>query len=178
MWLTGNKIIEEVNSGKILINPFIRENINSNSYNYTLNPTILRLTSKIIDLKVEDEYEEITISEDGYILLPGECYLGCTNEVFRSDYYASLVTGRSSIGRKFITNHITAGLIDQGFEGTITLEIVVTKPTKIYPNVKFGQIFWFSTLGDALLYNLNKGKYMGQNKPTLSKIGVDFEKNK
>ena len=46
-------------------------------------------------------------------------------EVFGSDVYASLVTGRSSVGRKFVTNHITAGLIDQGFVGTITLEIVV-----------------------------------------------------
>ena len=89
-----------------------------------------------------------------------------------SDHYASLVTGRSSTGRKFITNHITAGLIDQGFFGRITLEIVVFKKTIVYPHIPFGQIFWFEVSGEPLLY---KGKYQGQAQPTLSKMLQDFK---
>lgn len=172
MWLTGNEILKEYKSGKIHISDFKEEYLNSNSYNYRLSPKLRRLSSEIIDLKKEDSFEEITIPEEGFTLMPGECYLGCTVEVFGSDFYASLVTGRSSIGRKFITNHVTAGLVDQGFKGTITLEIIVTKPTIVYPNIPFGQIFWFATQGKARLY---KGKYQGQMDPTLSQIFKDIK---
>lgn len=171
MWLTGNEIIKEYKSGKIFISDFDESRINSNSYNYRLGKTLRRLTSEVIDLKDEDSYEEIVIPEEGYVLMPGQCYLGATVEIFGSEFYASLVTGRSSIGRKFITNHVTAGLIDQGFKGTITLEITVTKPTRVYPEIPFGQIFWFVTKGDARLYS---GKYQGQMEPTLSQIKKDF----
>lgn len=172
MWLTGNEIIKEQKSGKIFISDFSEDRVNSNSYNYRLSPKLKRITNDIIDLKSEDSFEEIIIPEEGYLLLPGEAYLGCTVEVFGSEFYASLVTGRSSVGRKFITNHVTAGLIDQGFKGTITLEITVVKPTRVYPNIPFGQIFWFATLGDARLYN---GKYQGQMDPTLSQIFKDIK---
>ena len=171
MWLTGNEIIKEHLAGRIFISDFDESRINSNSYNYRLSPVLRRISNSIIDLKNEDSFEEIIIPEEGYLLLPGEAYLGATVEVFGSDFYASLVTGRSSIGRKFITNHVTAGLIDQGFKGTITLEITVTKPTRVYPNIAFGQIFWFVTKGESRLYN---GKYQGQILPTLSQIKKDF----
>ena len=117
------------------------------------------------------EFEHITIPKEGYVLQPGECYLGSTQEIFGSNTYASLVTGRSSIGRKFITNHITAGLIDQGFFGNITLEIVVQRPTRVYSGMAFGQIFWFSTCGVPILY---AGKYQRQCGPTLAKMNEDY----
>jgi dCTP deaminase len=170
MWLTGNEIKKEYEAKRIFISDFQEEHLNSNSYNYRLDKTLYRLTNEIIDLKQEETYETIVIPEAGYLLLPGEAYLGSTVEVFSSDVYASLVTGRSSIGRKFITNHVTAGLIDQGFKGQITLEITVVKPTRVYAGVLFGQIFWFATQGEARLY---QGKYQGQSGPTLSKLLAD-----
>jgi dCTP deaminase len=169
-WLTGYKILEEVEQKNIFIEPFYLECLNSNSYNYHLAKEIKRITSDVIDCKCEDEYEIIEIPESGLILQPNECYLGSTEEVFGSNVYASLITGRSSIGRKFITNHVTAGLIDQGFLGNITLEITVQKKTRIYPGIKFGQIFWFSTVGKPFLY---KGKYQGQIGSTCSKLHHD-----
>jgi dCTP deaminase len=171
-WLTGKKILEEVLAKNIIIDPFDPECLNPNSYNYHLDHIIKRITSDIIDCQKPEDFEIIHIPESGYILQPGECYLGSTTEVFSSNIYASLVTGRSSIGRKFITNHITAGLIDQGFIGNITLEITAQKPTKVYPRMKFGQIFWYTTFGDPMLYN---GKYQGQNGPTISKLQSDFD---
>lgn len=170
-WLTGNQIKEEVETGGIVIEPFNTSNINPNSYNYTISPVILKNIDEIIDVKSIDSYEKITMTDKGYILEPGECYLGCTNEIFGTNKFACLVTGRSSIGRKFITNHVTAALIDQGFKGTITLEITVTKRTRIYPNITFGQIFWFTTFGEALLY---QGKYQNQINPEPSKIYLDL----
>lgn len=170
-WLTGADIHQAVSAGRIRIEPYSVEQVNPNSYNYRLARELKMITSEVIDCRAEDEYVEILIPDEGLILQPGECYLGATLEVFGSDVYASLITGRSSIGRKFITNHITAGLIDQGFLGNITLEIVVIKPTRVYPGMKFGQIYWFTTSGAPYLYS---GKYQGQSGPTLSKLGQDF----
>lgn len=173
-WLTGACVEKEVKNGNILVDPFLHDCINSNSYNYHLDKHIKRITSEIIDCKGEDEYEEIIMPKGGYILLPGECYLGTTVEVFGSNVYASLITGRSSVGRKFVTNHVTAGLIDQGFLGKITLEITVQKKTRIYPYMRFGQIFWFSVVGEPKLYC---GKYQGQHDPTTSKLHQDSPNN-
>jgi dCTP deaminase len=139
--------MKSVECGTITILPFSAEQLNPNSYNYRLGPKIHRLTSDTLDMLAEDDYEEIAIDRDGIVLLPGECYLGHTIETFGSTQYASLITGRSSVGRKFITNHITAGLIDVGFLGEITLEITVQKPTRVYPYLPFGQIVWFSLNG-------------------------------
>lgn len=169
-WLTGTRIHQEVSAGRIVINPYYLDHLNPNSYNYRLSSHLKQITSEVIDCRTDDEYVDITVPEEGFVLEPGECYLGATMEVFGSDIYASLVTGRSSIGRKFITNHITAGLIDQGFFGKITLEIVVFKRTRVYPGMKFGQIFWFTTSGAPYLY---EGRYQGQRGPTPSKLHAD-----
>ena len=172
-WLTGNEITKQVELGRIKISPFAKGQVNPNSYNYRLGPLIRRLTNEVIDMTKPDEFEDIMIPEDGLLLHPSECYLGCTVEKFGSDYYAALITGRSSVGRKFITNHITAGLIDQGFYGQITLEITVQRPTRVYSDVVFGQIFWFTPVGEARLYN---GKYVAQMNPTGSRVHLDTKK--
>ncbi len=169
-WLTGDEIAHQIGLGRIKISPFAGEQVNPNSYNYRLNATLRRLTTEIIDIRVADTFEDIVIPEDGLLLHPGECYLGSTEEEFGSDHYAALITGRSSVGRKFITNHVTAGLIDQGFHGRITLEITVQRPTRVYPGIVFGQILWFTTTGRATLYD---GKYVGQREALGSRAHLD-----
>jgi dCTP deaminase len=171
-WLTGNEIEKQVKLGRIKISPFAQENVNPNSYNYRLDSMIRRLKNEVIDMRKPDEFDDIAIPEDGLLLHPNECYLGCTTEKFGSDYYAALITGRSSVGRKFITNHVTAGLIDQGFYGRITLEITVQRPTLVYPGIVFGQIFWFTSVGAAALYS---GKYVWQTRPTGSRAHLDAQ---
>jgi dCTP deaminase len=171
-WLSGDEVVRQVRLGRIKISPFAAKNVNPNSYNYRLHPIIRRLTNQIIDMKAPDQFENIVIPDDGLILYPDECYLGCTLEKFGSDYYAALITGRSSVGRKFVTNHVTAGLIDQGFYGRITLEITVKRPTRVYPNIAFGQIFWFTSVGKAILYN---GKYHHQDYALGSRAHLDAQ---
>jgi dCTP deaminase len=170
-WLTGSQIALAVHAGSITIEPFESAQLNPNSYNYRLGPSVRRLTSPELDMLRDDEYEDLLIGEEGLVLLPGECYLGHTFETFGSRHYASLITGRSSVGRKFVTNHITAGLIDIGFFGEITLEITVQRPTRVYAGLPFGQIYWFSLCGEALpQYD---GKYQQQLGPTASKLAAD-----
>ncbi|WP_029041112.1 dCTP deaminase [Cucumibacter marinus] len=169
-WLTGNEIEREVKRDRILIDEYFEGRLNSNSYNYRLAPELRRMTNEVIDCALEDSFEELTIPESGMRLEPSECYLGTTAERFGSEVYASLITGRSSVGRKFITNHVCAGLIDQGFFGRVTLEITVAKPTIVYPLMPFGQIFWFTTSGEFRPYT---GKYQGQHSPTASLLHLD-----
>jgi dCTP deaminase len=171
-WLTGARIAREVAAGSIIIDPFSSDELNPNSYNYTLDSRLLRLENDIIDMRGPDAYEELEIPAEGIVIQPGECYLGATAQTFGSACFASLVTGRSSVGRKFITNHITAGLIDIGFVGQITLEITVQRPTRIYSNLAFGQIYWFSVFGP--IEHQYSGKYQGQVGPTTSRLWKDL----
>jgi len=171
-WLTGSEIAKQVSLNRIKISPFNSDQVNPNSYNYRLHPLLKRLTNEEIDFRRPDEFEDLPIPEEGLVLEPTECYLGCTIEHFGSDYYAALITGRSSVGRKFVTNHVTAGLIDQGFYGQITLEITVQRPTRVYPGMVFGQIFWFTVVGETQLY---RGKYVEQMEPTGSRAHLDDE---
>lgn len=171
-WLTGSQIIESVRDGLITITPFREEQVNPNSYNYRLGSRMQKIISDEIDMLSEDEFEDIDIGSSGLVLEPGECYLGHTMETFGSRHFASLITGRSSVGRKFVTNHITAGLIDVGFFGEITLEITVQRRTRVYAGLPFGQIFWFSLHGSATpVYN---GKYQQQIGPTASRLASDI----
>ena len=169
MWgvLTGNEIANKVSQGEILISPYDKHNISCNSYNYRLANKIIRLNNEVFDLKHEDTYEEIIIKDTGTILYPNECYLGSTLEKVGSNNYVGLITGKSSIGRKFITNHMTSNIIEQGLFGNITLEITVQKPTILYPNILFGHIMWLTVLGSAKYY---EGEYQNQNQPTVSNI--------
>ena len=179
-WLTGKEIKKQLDAGRIKINPFQEKQCNPNSYDYRLAPIlrILRPNSVFnnipcIDPKLEMKYEEIEIPRTGYLLLTENAYLGSTLEKFGSNHYASLVTGKSSIGRLFVKNHACAGLIDQGFFNHITLEITAKLPTIIYPGMRFGQIFWFTSVGECELY---KGKYgRGDNVARPSKIHLDWE---
>ena len=183
-WLTGNKVAEEVRFGKIRIEPFHEEQVNPNSYDYRLAPLLRRLLPnasrdgiECVDPKLPMKYEELTIPEDGFLMKVEEAYLGHTVEKFGSNFYASLCTGKSSVGRLFIKNHACAGLIDQGFFGHITLEMTAKMPTIIYPGMRIGQMFWFESIGDVTLYC---GKYNdGDNAAKPSQIYLDInEKEK
>ena len=179
-WLTGKEIEKQVGVGRIFIDLFNRSQVNPNSYDYRLSPGIKILLAnnviegiECVDPKKEMKFRELIIGEEGLVLMPGLGYLASTIERFGSDYYASLCTGKSSVGRLFLQNHACAGLIDQGFFGHITLEITVTLPVVVYPGMRIGQIFWFESVGEALLYS---GKYMNQNQSLPSQIYKDIEK--
>lgn len=132
------------------------------------------------DLESISRYtERLHIPEDdAFILHPGEFALGSTLESIRvpSDLVAR-VEGRSSIGRLAVVVHATAGFIDPGFEGQITLELsnLGRLPVKLYPGMRISQIVLHSMTSPAdRPYGPERGsKYFGQTGPIPSRISTD-----
>ena len=169
--LTGSKILEEINAGHIRITPFDKSKINPNSYNLTLNKTLLVYQDKIIDFKKENPTNKIIIPESGLVLKPNTLYIGRTNERCWTDRYIPQLDGRSSIGRLGITIHVTAGYGDIGWDGTWTLEIMAIHPVRIYPNIEFCQISYHTPYGKTDIQY--EGRYQGQIDPTASRSSLD-----
>jgi len=170
--LTGKKILAEIVQGKIDISPFDPKNINPHSYNVTLSNEMIWYNEDYLDMAKENRYSNKLIPKDGYVLQPGTLYLARTLERVHTDYYAPVYDGRSSIGRLGIFTHVTAGYIDVGFNGFITLEITVVEPVKIYPNVKIGQVSFETLEGEITLYNSDK--YQNNEGIQPSKIWREF----
>ena len=172
MVLTGLEIQKQVSINNIEIEPFNENQINPNSYNLTLNNKLLVYRNWTLDMKQQNDTMEIIIPEEGLILEPNVLYLGSTNEFVHSDKYLSTVEGRSSTARIGLDVHKTAGFIDVGFAGHITLEFQVVQPVKIYPNIPVCQIIYHEIVGDVMLYN---GKYQNNQGVQASRIYRDFK---
>ena len=171
MILSGIKIKEEVENKRITIVPFDETNINPNSYNYTLGDYVKVYKNSILDAKKKQETEIIEIPDEGLVLEPNKVYLGFTKEVFGSDHYVPIITGRSSTGRLGLFVQITSDLVDVGFKGNLTLQLHATQPVKIYKGMKIGQVTFWKVYGDVNLY---RGKYQGANEPRESEVWRDF----
>jgi len=162
MILTGKEILKRMEKGDIVINPFDEKRLNPNSYNLTLHEKLLVYDCDILDMKKDNPTNEIIIPEDtGFVLRPGEFYLGRTNEYTITKGLVPVLDGRSSIGRLGIFVHVTAGYGDNGFEGFWTLEIICVKPIRIYPNVPICQIRYHEIIGEEVYYS--SGKYQRNN---------------
>ena len=117
---------------------------------------------------------------EAFILHPGEFVLGSTLEVVSlSDGLAGRLEGKSSLGRLGLMTHSTAGFIDPGFSGHITLELsnVSNLPIKLYPQMKVGQLCVFrlsSPTSQPYGSSVLGSKYQGQRGPTPSQAWKNF----
>ena len=173
MILTGPKIKQEVESGKITITPFSESYVNPNSYDLRLGDSLMVYKSTELDTKQENETETFKIPEDGFLLQPDTLYLGHSLEVVGSDVYVPIIRGKSSTGRMGLFVHITADLIDIGSKGKFTFMLHAVQPLKVYPGMRIGQVTFWKTVGDVVLYD---GKYQGSAGPMASQIHKDFVK--
>src|SRR5207244_9347101 len=119
--------------------------------------------------------------EDGkaFILHPGEFVLGSTLErVTLPDDVVARIEGKSSLGRLGLLIHSTAGFVDAGWSGHLTLELsnVANLPITIYPGMKIGQLCLFEMTSPAERPYGERGKYQGQRGPTPSRFYEDLEK--
>jgi len=118
--------------------------------------------------------------DEAFILHPGEFVLGSTYEqVTLPDDLAARLEGKSSLGRLGLLTHSTAGFIDPGFSGHVTLELsnVATLPITLWPGMKIGQLCFFrlsSAAQSPYGTGANQNRYQGQRGPTASRAHRDF----
>lgn len=135
-----------------------------------------------IDVTVEQPEltELVEVRDEPFILHPGEFVLGSTVEqVTLPDDLVARLEGKSSLGRLGLLIHSTAGFIDAGFSGHVTLELsnVATLPIAIHPGMKIGQVAFFELDGPAEHPYGSVGttsKYQGQHGPTASRYHLNF----
>lgn len=179
MILTDINIREEVAKGTIVISPFDRKHLGSNSYDVHLGRYLATYKNDILDAKVHNQVEHFEIPEHGLILLPHRLYLGVTEEYTETHAHVPFLEGKSSIGRLGIDIHATAGKGDIGFCNTWTLEISVKQPVRVYRGMPIGQLIYFQIAGEiGTAYNAKKSaKYTARtDRPVESMMWKNFEK--
>ena len=190
MVLSDRDIRAEIAAGRIVIDPFVPEAVQPSSVDLHLDRRFRVFRNSrypYIDVRVDqpDMTELVEIAgDDPFILHPGEFVLGSTFERVQlpNDLVARL-EGKSSLGRLGLLIHSTAGYVDPGWEGNLTLELsnVANLPITLYDGMKIGQIS-FQRLsspaevgyGDASIGS----KYRGQRDPTACLYHRDFERGR
>jgi dCTP deaminase len=150
MILSDKEILREMRAGNIVISPFRRCCLGSNSYDIHLGKTLAIYKDEILDAKKENVCVYIEIPPEGFVLRPNELYLGITEEYNENHKHVPFLEGKSSIGRLGIDIHATAGKGDVGFCNHWTLEMSVKRPVRIYAGMPIGQIIFFKLKGEAI----------------------------
>lgn len=185
MILTDFAILQHLHNKTIVIEPFNRECLGSNSYDVHLSEHIAVYQYQkgvmVLDAKKENPISRYTIPEEGLILYPGELYLGSTVEYTETHKHVPILEGKSSTGRLGIDIHATAGFGDIGFCGHWTLEISVKVAVRVYAGMPIGQLAYHLATGQVIRpYNKKKdAKYAGQSHlPQGSAMWKNFENKK
>lgn len=149
MILSDKRILEEIEKKTIVIVPYDRQKLGSNSYDVHLGKGLAKYKDKVLDAKKHNEIEHFTIPEEGYVLYPDQLYLGVTLEYTETHAHVPFLEGKSSTGRLGIDIHATAGKGDIGFCGHWTLEISCKIPVRIYAGMPIGQLIYFPLEGEV-----------------------------
>jgi dCTP deaminase len=188
--LSDRDILAEIDSGRLALDPFHEEMIQPSSIDVRLDRFFRVFENHRyphIDPAVEQPDLTRLVEPDGeepFILHPGEFVLASTYEVITlPDDLASRLEGKSSLGRLGLLTHSTAGFIDPGFSGHVTLELsnVATLPIKLWPGMKIGQLCVFRLSSPAEHpYGSDKygSRYQGQRGPTPSRSFKSFHRTK
>lgn len=147
MILSDQRILEEIEKGNILIEPFRRESLGTNSYDVRLGRYLATYQSRVLDAREHNKIDELQIPEEGIVLMPDVLYLGVTEEYTETMTCVPFLEGKSSIGRLGIHIHATAGKGDVGYCNTWTLEITVAQPVRVYAGMPIGQLIYFEVSG-------------------------------
>ncbi|TCI99418.1 dCTP deaminase [Aeromicrobium sp. IC_218] len=188
MLLSDRDILAEIDADRVRLDPLDRGMIQPSSIDVRLDKFFRVFDNHKyphIDPAVDqsDLTREVEVaSGDEFILHPGEFVLGSTYElVTLPDDVAARLEGKSSLGRLGLLTHSTAGFIDPGFSGHVTLELanVATLPIKLYPGMKIGQLCFFRLTSPAenpygsAVYG---SRYQGQRGPTPSRSHASFHR--
>jgi dCTP deaminase len=186
MILSDRTIREEIESGRIAIEPLGDGCIQPSSVDLHVDRyfrVFRNHTQRVIDVKEnQEELTELveTVGTEALILHPGEFVLGSTLERVRlPDDLVGRLEGKSSLGRLGLLIHSTAGFVDAGWDGYLTLELsnVANLPITVYPGMKIGQISFLkmTTAADVPYGAASLGsKYQHQRGPTPSRYFENF----
>jgi dCTP deaminase len=147
MILTDKQILAEIEKGTILVEPFNRSSLGTNSYDVHLGRYLATYRDEVLDARLHNEIDVFEIPEEGFVLQPNTLYLGVTLEYTETHAHVPFLEGKSSVGRLGIDIHATAGKGDVGFCNTWTLEISATQPVRIYHGMPIGQLIYFEVKG-------------------------------
>ena len=176
-------------SGRIVIDPIDETNVQPSSVDLRLGGlfrVFQNYSAGVIDVKADQSQltQLVEVPADGVFMLhPGEFVLGSTYErVALADDLVARLDGKSSLGRLGLLIHSTAGFIDPGFDGHITLELsnVASLPITLYPEMKIGQVSFLTmtTPADHPYGSSATGsKYQGQRGPTPSRYFENFRRD-
>jgi dCTP deaminase len=188
MLLSDRDIAAEIKHGRVKVEPFEAKMIQPSSVDVRLDRFFRVFENhryEVIDPSIEQSEltREVAVAPtEFFILHPGEFVLASTYEVITlPDDIAGRLEGKSSLGRLGLLTHSTAGFIDPGFSGHITLELsnVANLPVKLYPGMKIGQLCLIKLSSPAehpygsAIYG---SRYQGQRGPTPSKSWLNFHK--
>jgi dCTP deaminase len=188
--LSDRDIKAEISAGRVKVEPFDGAMIQPSSVDVRLDRFFRVFENhkySVIDPSIEqsDLTREVAVeANEEFILHPGEFVLASTYEVITlPDDIAGRLEGKSSLGRLGLLTHSTAGFIDPGFSGHITLELsnVANLPVKLFPGMKIGQLCLIKLSSPAenpygsALYG---SRYQGQRGPTASKSWLNFHQSK
>lgn len=188
MLLSDRDLKAEIEAGQVVIDPYDPTMVQPSSVDVRLDRYFRVFENHLyphIDPAVEQpELTRLIEPEKGepFILHPGEFVLGSTYEVITlPDYLASRLEGKSSLGRLGLLTHSTAGFIDPGFSGHVTLELsnVATLPIKLWPGMKIGQLCMFRLSSPTEHpYGSERygSRYQNQRGPTASRSYLNFHR--
>ena len=172
MILTDGEIMSEIEAGSIVISPFDENCLGTNSYDVHLSKNLAVYIDRQLDAKAHNQLFHFEIPESGYVLQPGELYLGVTEEYTETLDHIPFLEGKSSTGRLGINIHATAGKGDVGFCNYWTLEISVIKPVKVYAGMPIAQLIYFECNNEHITTRYHEkpsAKYNAvSNRPTES----------
>nr|WP_202886044.1 dCTP deaminase [Kribbella sandramycini] len=186
--LSDRDILAELDAKRVQLDPFDAAMVQPSSVDVRLDRFFRVFENhKYPHIDPAEEQPDLTRmvepeGEDPFILHPGEFVLGSTYElVTLPDDVAARLEGKSSLGRLGLLTHSTAGFIDPGFSGHVTLELsnVATLPIKLWPGMKIGQLCFFRLSSPAEHpYGSAKygSRYQGQRGPTPSRSHQNFHR--
>jgi dCTP deaminase len=188
--LSDRDIRAEITAGRVAVEPFAESMVQPSSVDVRLDRFFRVFENhkySVIDPSIEQSEltrEVIVEPNEHFILHPGEFVLASTYEIITlPDDIAGRLEGKSSLGRLGLLTHSTAGFIDPGFSGHITLELsnVANLPVKLFPGMKIGQLCLIKLSSPAehpygsAVY---ASRYQGQRGPTASRSWINFHQTR
>ena len=187
MLLSDRDIRAQIEAGRIGLEPLNMELLQPSSMDVRLD-RFFRLfdNHKYPFIDPREQQDDLTRfvevdKDEAFILHPGEFVLGSTFEfVSLPNDIAARLEGKSSLGRLGLLTHSTAGFVDPGFQGHVTLELsnTATLPIKLWPGMKIGQLCFFQLSSESENpYGSSKygSRYQGQRGPTASRSHLNFQ---